>query len=62
MLRVFPLWAEAYLPLDIAAILLFGFENADYASALVVLTGYTTLGVLLARRPELTGARRLGTA
>ena len=62
VLRVFPLWAEAYFPLVMGAVVIFGFGVADVASAAVVLTGYATLGVPLARRPELTGARRDGRA
>ncbi|MGQ7297467.1 hypothetical protein [Quadrisphaera sp. KR29] len=56
-LRVFPLWAEAYFPLMMTAIALFGPGAIDAASAVVVLTGYTALGALLAARPHLTGAR-----
>ncbi|TNM68445.1 hypothetical protein FHN55_06435 [Streptomyces sp. NP160] len=56
-LRFVPLWAEAYFPLVMTAIALFGTGAIDAASATVVLTGYTALGLLVAARPHLTGAR-----
>ena len=55
-LRGWPLYAEAYFPVVMGAVIAFGAGWTDVASATQVLTGYAVLGVLLALRPELTGA------
>ncbi|WP_369054834.1 hypothetical protein [Kineococcus terrestris] len=57
VLRFYPAVAEAYFPLVMGSILLFGAEAADIASGTVVLLGYTAMGAVLAARPDLVGAR-----
>ncbi|PWJ56347.1 hypothetical protein SAMN06264364_101323 [Quadrisphaera granulorum] len=57
VLRFYPSIAEAYFPLVMGSILLFGRDAADIASGTVVLLGYTGMGVVIAARPDLVGAR-----
>jgi hypothetical protein len=54
--RIWPLVAESWAPVAIpASFLLVGY--AHYVGAAHLAIGYVMLGVILARRPELTGAR-----
>jgi hypothetical protein len=54
--RIWPLVAESWAPVAIpASVLLVGY--AHYVGAAHLAIGYVMLGVILARRPELTGAR-----
>lgn len=56
-LRFWPCVAEAYFPLVMGSVAVFGWAAAGAASATVVLLGYTAMGVILAARPDLVGAR-----
>ena len=54
--RIWPLVAESWAPVAIpASVLLVGY--AHYVGAAHLAIGYVMLGVILARRPEFTGAR-----
>ena len=54
--RFWPLGAESWAPVVIPAAAVFS-AAAPYIAAGHLLVGYTALGLVLARRPELTGAR-----
>ena len=54
--RFWPLGAESWAPVVIPTAAVFS-GAADYIAAGHLLVGYTVLGIVLARRPELTGAR-----
>jgi hypothetical protein len=53
-LRVWPLVAESWVFFAVPAYAVIGGMTASYVGAAHLLAGYTMLGVLLARRPELT--------
>ncbi|TKJ21688.1 hypothetical protein [Blastococcus sp. CCUG 61487] len=55
--RVWPAVAETWFLFMIPAIILVGDEGSAFVSAGHLLLGYTTLGLILAVRPELTMAR-----
>ena len=54
--RFWPLGAESWAPVVIPAAAVFS-GASSYIAAAHLLVGYTLLGLVLARRPELTGAR-----
>ena len=53
-LRVWPVVAESWVFVAVPAFVAIGGTVGNYVGAAHLLLGYTTLGVLLARRPELT--------
>ncbi len=55
MLRVWPVVAESWVFFAVPAYAVVGGTLASFIGAGHLLLGYATLGVLLARRPELTG-------
>ena len=55
-LRVWPVVAETWAVVTVPTFLLFGDGIARWVGGAHLLIGYATLGLLLARRPELTGA------
>jgi hypothetical protein len=55
--RVWPLVAESWAPVVVPVNAVFGSTVGGAVGALHLLVGYVALGVVLARRPELTGAR-----
>jgi hypothetical protein len=55
--RVWPLVAESWAVVTVPAFGIFGAEIARFVGAGHLLIGYVTLGVILALRPHLTGAR-----
>jgi len=57
VLRAWPLVAETWAVVTVPTFLLFGDPVANWVGGTHLLVGYVTLGVLLARRPELTGAQ-----
>jgi len=57
-LRAWPLVAETWAVVTVPTFLLFGDGVARWVGGAHLLIGYAALGLLLARRPELTGARR----
>ncbi|GAA1992184.1 hypothetical protein GCM10009817_37920 [Terrabacter lapilli] len=56
-LRVWPLLAETWAVVTVPTFLLFGDPVANWVGGTHLLLGYMTLGILLTRRPELTGAQ-----
>ena len=54
--RVWPLLAESWAPVTVPVFIAFGSTVGGYVGAAHLLLGYVGLGLLLARRPELTGA------
>jgi hypothetical protein len=56
VLRVWPLVAETWAVVTVPTMGIFGQSAADWVGATHLLIGYCVLGVLLARRPELTEA------
>ena len=55
--RVWPLVAESWAPVTIPIMGIFGMGIGQVAAVTHLLIGYTALGVILALRPHLTGAR-----
>ena len=55
--RWYPLIAESWVFFAVPAMAVFGITAGRYVGAVHLLVGYTALGVLLALRPGLTGAR-----
>lgn len=55
--RVWPLVAESWAVVTVPSMVLFGQGVADIVGPVHLLFGYGVLGLILARRPELTGAR-----
>jgi hypothetical protein len=55
-LRWWPLVAETWAVVTVPCFLVFGDGVARWVGAVHLLVGYAALGLLLARRPELTGA------
>jgi hypothetical protein len=55
--RFWPLVAESWAPVVVPVNALFGSSVGGAAGALHLVVGYVALGLILARRPELTGAR-----
>jgi hypothetical protein len=55
--RFWPTIAESWAPITVPTFLIFGSPLADYIGGAHLLLGYAVLGLLLATRPELTGAR-----
>jgi hypothetical protein len=55
--RVWPLVAESWAVVSVPAFGIFGAEVARFVGAGHLLVGYVTLGLILALRPHLTGAR-----
>ncbi|SES23525.1 hypothetical protein SAMN05216199_2478 [Pedococcus cremeus] len=58
VLRFWPLVAETWAVVTVPSFLLLGDGPARWIGATHLLIGYAALGLLLARRPELTGAGR----
>ena len=58
VLRAWPLVAETWAVVTVPTFLLIGEPVSNWIGAGHLLIGYATLGVLLARKPELTGAQR----
>jgi hypothetical protein len=56
VLRAWPLVAETWAVVTVPAFLIVGEPVSSWVGGIHLLVGYATLGVLLARRPELTGA------
>lgn len=54
--RIWPLLAESWAPVTVPLYLAFGSTIGGYVGAAHLLLGYVSLGLLLARRPQLTGA------
>ncbi|WP_432988656.1 hypothetical protein [Dactylosporangium sp. CA-233914] len=55
--RVWPTVAESWAVVSVPTFAIAGSPIADYVGGAHLLIGYATLGVILATRPELTGAR-----
>lgn len=55
-LRVWPLVAETWAVVSVPTFLVFGEPVSNWVGGTHLLVGYATLGILLARRPELSGA------
>jgi hypothetical protein len=55
--RVWPTVAESWAVVTVPTFAILGSPIADYVGATHLLIGYAALGVILAVRPELTGAR-----
>ncbi|WP_433615488.1 hypothetical protein ACQP2P_11740 [Dactylosporangium sp. CA-139114] len=55
--RIWPAVAESWAVVTVPTFALLGSPIADYVGATHLLVGYLTLGLILAARPELTGAR-----
>jgi hypothetical protein len=55
--RIWPLIAESWAVVTVPAFVLIGDPVASWVGGVHLLIGYAVLGVILARRPELTGAR-----
>jgi hypothetical protein len=55
--RVWPLVAESWAVVSVPAFGIFGATAGQYVGASHLLVGYATLGLILALRPHLTGAR-----
>ncbi|MCO8276661.1 hypothetical protein M1L60_39390 [Actinoplanes sp. TRM 88003] len=55
--RVWPLVAESWAPVTIPILGIVGMGAGQIAAVAHLLIGYTTLGIILARRPHVTGAR-----
>ena len=55
--RIWPLIAESWAVVTVPTFILIGDPVASWVGGVHLLIGYATLGVILARRPELTGAR-----
>jgi|SRR5690349_1299814 len=55
-LRFWPLVAESWAVVTVPSFLIFGDGLSRWVGGIHLLVGYATLGILLARRPELTGA------
>jgi hypothetical protein len=58
VLRAWPLVAETWAVVTVPTFLLIGEPVSSWIGAGHLLIGYATLGILLARKPELTGAQR----
>ena len=56
LLRAWPLVAETWAVVTVPTFLIVGEPFSSWVGGAHLLVGYATLGVLLARRPELTGA------
>jgi len=56
VLRFWPLVAESWAVVTVPSFLLVGDSLSRWVGSVHLLIGYATLGILLARRPELTGA------
>jgi len=57
-LRFWPLVAETWAVVTVPTFLILGDTPARWVGGVHLVIGYAALGLLLARRPELTGARR----
>ena len=55
--RFWPLVAESWAVVSVPAMIILGSTGGRYVGSIHLLAGYATLGVLLALRPHLTGAR-----
>ena len=55
--RFWPLVAESWAVVTIPAMGIFGATAGDYVGATRLVVGYTTLGLIIAARPHLVGAR-----
>jgi hypothetical protein len=56
LLRAWPLVAETWAVVTVPAFLILGEPVSSWVGGVHLLVGYATLGALLARRPELSGA------
>ena len=55
--RVWPLVAESWVVVTLPMMAIFGTTVGDFVGASHLLVGYTTLGLIIAARPALVGAR-----
>jgi hypothetical protein len=58
VLRIWPVVAETWVVVTVPTFLVLGEPISSWVGGLHLLVGYATLGLLLNRRPELTGPTR----